>query len=171
MAECLDLLRQPAWADSSNTEIAEEIKCSEAHVRRARAALKALDMANEPSDDPDDNRRLLTDIITKFRARAELHVLLADAVATVKDLKAAIKDLEVTLEESVSTAAEEHPLFDRPAVIGTESESADNSEDDPSEGLRNEIAEALGPILEKPDGSNKSSKRKTKGRPVVAASL
>jgi hypothetical protein len=111
--DALALLRMPGGEGRNNNEIAAEVGCSEAHIRRAREVLRAERLAAQGTEDGSEAEQALAVILRASRAEGIIEEQIADLKDDLKTLKAALKDMRGKTRDAVAAALESYPLFDR----------------------------------------------------------
>lgn len=111
--DAIALLRMPGGEDRNNNEIAAEVGCSEAHIRRAREVLRAERLATQGTEDGSEAEQALAAILRASRAEGIIEDQIADLKDDLKTLKAALKDMRGKTRGAVAAALESYPLFDR----------------------------------------------------------
>jgi hypothetical protein len=135
--DALALLRMPGGEGRNNNEIAAEVGCSEAHIRRAREVLRAERLAAQEAEEGSEAEQALAAILRASRAEGIIEDQIADLKDDLKTLKAALKDMRGKTRDAVAAALETYPLFDRGSQGGSDvdGDEGGETEEEGSKGL------------------------------------
>jgi ParB-like chromosome segregation protein Spo0J len=128
LERAIEFLRSDEGAGLSHVEAARRLGCSDAHIRRARAVIAAQEKADGLSEDPDDNKRLLENVVHAAEAVELIDVAIADLKDEMKELRGQRKELGQRVKDAIHAARETHPLFDRSGKIEGETEDEAEAE-------------------------------------------
>jgi DNA-binding GntR family transcriptional regulator len=112
LQDAIDLMKTAEGSRLSQNEVAESVGCSRAQVRRAQQTITAERRLEGRSDDGDEARRYLTDVLTTYEAEEQIRLALKDLRDEQTEQKARLREIVERRDALAKEARETYPLFE-----------------------------------------------------------